>query len=74
MAIRNTEGTYSDFAIECRSIEGLTVNSGKVSAKLEGVNLHHVFEQLTAEQIIQLIPDQATLDLIYSMLCVSEAA
>lgn len=68
MAIQNSNGTFSNLNISCRRIESLDVNcSLKVRAELDAVDMHQVFQQLTAEQIVNLLPDMTTVIDVYNL-------
>jgi hypothetical protein len=57
----NTQGYYFEFPIQFQQIKSMSAENGRMTATLDGLSLTNVFEKLTADEIVALMPDQSTL-------------
>jgi hypothetical protein len=58
----NRQGYYFEFPIQFQQIKSMNaVENGRMTATLDGLSLTNVFEKLTADEIVALMPDQSTL-------------
>jgi hypothetical protein len=65
MAVQNSDGTFNGFKISYRGLYTVG-NQSETLGIVDGINMHKVFEQLTPEQIIKLLPDMSTLIEVYN--------
>jgi len=59
MANRNGNGTFDDLEVRYKRLNSESGGTS-ITATADGFDMYQVFEQLTASQIVMLIPDQST--------------
>lgn len=65
---RNSSGNFDGLRI-CFNYASVVTHNDEVIMLCNDVNLHEIFAQLTAEELVSLIPDQSTLKEVRDLLC-----